>query len=194
MKKTFLLCIFITISTLSYTQNNFGVFAGANYSYFTNGFIERASTERSFGLQIGVLYDLELTKKISFRPKLSFSQQGDNTKTDQTYYFELDELDYKLTYINTSLDIKFWDKIYLLVGPQFGFLIDQKPLSRDLGKLDATTDFGLNLGGGFKVNQLFFELGLYQGLTTLFEYQSPISEGPFVVKNGHAKLTVGYNF
>lgn len=194
MKKTLLLFAVIFITTINYAQNNFGVFAGANYSYFTNGFIERASTERSFGLQIGVLYNLELTKTISFRPKLSFSQQGDNTKTDQTNYFELSELDYKLSYINTSLDIKFWDKIYLLVGPQFGFLVDQKPLSRDFGELDSKTDFGLNLGGGFKVNRLFFEVGLYQGLTTLFEYDSPISEGSFVVKNGLAKLTVGYNF
>jgi hypothetical protein len=194
MKKTLLLCIFVTISALSYTQNNFGVFAGANYSYFTDGFLAKTSAERSFGIQIGVLYDLELTKKVSFRPKLSFSQQGDNTKTDQTNQFDLGELDYKLTYINTSLDFKFWNKIYLLVGPQFGFLIDQKPLSRDLGKLDTTTDFGINIGGGFKVNQLFFELGLYQGLTTLFEYDSPLSESPFVVKNGLAKLTVGYNF
>src|SRR5690554_6308994 len=125
MKKTLLLFAVIFITTINYAQNNFGVFAGANYSYFTNGFIERGSTERSFGLQIGVLYNLELTKTISFRPKLSFSQQGDNTKTDQTNYFELSELDYKLSYINTSLDIKFWDKIYLLVGPQFGFLVDQ---------------------------------------------------------------------
>ncbi len=194
MKKLVLLCIIINISTINYAQNNFGVFAGANYSYFTDGFMEKASTERSFGLQIGVLYNFELTKKINFRPKLSFSQQGDNTKTDQTNYFELSEIDYKLTYLNASLDFKFWNKIYLLAGPQLGFLIDQKPLSRDMGKFDKTTDFGLNLGGGFKVNQLFFELGLYQGLTTLFEYESPLFEGTTVVKNGHVKFTMGYNF
>lgn len=194
MKKTLLLFAIIFISTINYAQNNFGVFAGANYSYFTDGFLEKTSAERSFGIQVGVLYDLELTKKISFRPKLSFSQQGDNTKTDQTNQFELGELDYKLTYLNTSLDFKFWDKIYLLVGPQFGFLLDQKPLSRDVGKIDSNTDLGLNLGGGFKINQMFFELGLYQGLTTLFEYDTPFTEGTTVVKNGHLKFTAGYNF
>lgn len=194
MKKPLLLFVVIFISIINYGQNNFGIFAGANYSYFTDGFLEKASAERSFGIQIGVLYNLALSKTISFRPKLTFSQQGDHTKTNQTNIFDLGELDYKLTYLNTSLDFKFWDKIYLLAGPQFGFLVDQKPLSRDLGKLDSNTDFGLNLGGGFKINQLFFELGLYQGLTTLFEYENSFSEGTTVVKNGHLKLTVGYNF
>lgn len=193
MKKIFLFFIASTITLTTFSQNHFGVFAGVNYSYFTDGFAGKIYAEDSFGIQIGMLYNMELAENISFRPKLSFSQQGDNTRTEQTNNLELNEIDYKLTYINTSLDIKFWDKIYLLAGPQLGFLVNQTKLSRDVGEIESNIDFGLNLGGGFKVNKLFFELGIYQGVTTLLKYDY-YTGGTTKVKNGHAKFTVGYNF
>ena len=169
-----------------------GVFAGVNYSYFTNGFASEIYADNSFGLQIGALYELELNEKIDFRPKLFFSQQGDRTKTNQTNNLELKQIDYKLSYINAALDFKFWDKIYLITGPQIGFLIDQQAQSSDLGQIDSSIDFGLNLGTGFKINNLFFELGIYQGLTTLFEYES-VTGSMVKVKNGLIKFTIGYN-
>ena len=139
-----------------------------------------------------MLYNLGLTDKISFRPKLSFPNKETEQKTEQTSNFELNEIDYKLTYLNTSLDIKLWDKIYLLAGPQIGILIDQKYESSDLGEVKSNVDFGFNLGTGFKVNDFFFELGIYQGLSTLFEYDY-ITGSKVKVKNGYSKFTTGYN-
>ncbi|HMC00824.1 MAG TPA: outer membrane beta-barrel protein [Flavobacteriaceae bacterium] len=163
MKKVIIILILTIVSNFSFSQENFGVFAGVNYSYFTEGFAGKVYTENSFGLQLGALYNLGLTHKISFRPKLSFSQQGDRTKTEQTSNFELNQIDYKLTYLNTSLDFKFWDKIYLLAGPQIGILIDQKNESADLGKVKSNVDFGFNLGTGLKVNKLFLNLVFTKG-------------------------------
>ncbi len=179
--------------SFSYSQNKFSVFTGVNYSYFTDGFADKIYAENSFGLQLGILYELELKENISFRPKLFFSQQGDRTKTTQIGTLELNQIDYKLTYLNSALDFKFWDKIYLIIGPQVGVLINEKKENIDLGKVKSNIDFGLNLGGGFKVNDLFFELGIYQGLSTLLEYQY-ITGNTIKVKNGYAKFTIGYNF
>lgn len=180
------------VSHFTYSQDNFGVFTGVNYSYLTDGFAGKVYAENSFGLQLGVLYNLGLTDKISFRPKLSFSQQGDRTKTEQTSNFELNQIDYKLTYLNTSLDFKFWDQIYLLAGPQIGILIDHKHESSDLGEVKSNVDFGFNLGTGFKINDLFLEFGIYQGLSTILEYDY-ITGSKVKVKNGYAKFTIGYN-
>jgi len=192
MKKIILFSLTLLLFNLTYSQKNIGVFTGVNYSYLTDGFGGKIYAENSFGLQLGVLYELEINEKIGFRPKLTFSQQGDRTKTEQTSNFELNQIDYKLTYLNTSLDFKFWDKIYLIAGPQIGVLINQKPESTDLGKIKSKVDLGINIGTGFKVNDLFFELGIYQGFTTLLEYDY-YTGSKTKVKNGFAKFTIGYN-
>ena len=193
MKKNIILILILLCISFSYSQSKFSVFTGVNYSYFTDGFASKIYAESSFGLQLGVLYELELNEKISFRPKLIFSQQGDRTKTAQIGTLELNQIDYKLTYLNTALDFKFWNKIYLIVGSQIGVLINQKKGDVDLEKAKSNIDFGLNLGTGFKVNDLFFELGVYQGLTSVFEYQY-LTGNTVKVKNGYAKFTIGYNF
>ncbi|WP_298554544.1 porin family protein [uncultured Algibacter sp.] len=192
MKKTILISFSILIFNLSHSQEKIGIFAGLNYSYFTDGILSQFLAENSLGLQIGALYEFEVNEKVAFRPKIAFSQQGDRTKTEQTGSLSLDKIDYELTYLNASLDFKFWDEIYLITGPQIGFLLDQKPLSNDLGKIDSTIDFGVNLGIGFKINEFFLELGLYQGLSTILEYES-ITGNTTKVKNGFAKFTLGYN-
>lgn len=186
----------ILFSTTVFSQNKFGVFSGINYSYFTNGVFKDINAENSIGLQIGALYEMELTEKSSFRPKLIFSQQGDRTKTE--YYgsgdIDLNELDYKLSYINIPLDFKFWNKIYLIAGPQIGFLVSQKAEGVYVGKVKSNTDIGFNLGTGFKIDNVFVEFGVYQGLTTLLNYQYESTGSIVDVKNGFAKFTLGYNF
>ena len=186
----------ILFSTLSFSQNKIGVFSGINYSYFTEGVFKGVNAENSIGLQIGALYEMGLTKKVSFRPKLIFSQQGDRTKTEYNGFgdIETNELDYKLSYINVPLDFKFWNKIYLIAGPQIGFLVSQKAEGVYVGKVKSNTDIGFNLGTGFKIDKVFVEFGVYQGLTTLLNYQYESTGSIVDVKNGFAKFTLGYNF
>ena len=195
MKSIFTVILF-SIATLSFSQKKIGVFTGFNYSFFTDGFAGQISGEKSFGLQIGAVYDLALTDKVSFRPKLVFSQQGDRTRTSYNNYgsIQLTELDYKLDYINIPLDIKFWNKIYVIAGPQVGFLINQKIEGRFIGKVKSNVEVGLNLGTGFTINDLFFEFGVYQGLGTLLNYNYQSTGSIIDVRNGLAKFTLGYNF
>ena len=200
--KKIILSLAILTSCTSFGQYKLGAFTGLNYSYFTDGFGGQILAEDSFGLQLGLVYEKEIAPKVHFRPKLMFSQQGDRTKTpspnnfDPIIFdtFEIDQIDKKLTYINIPLEFKFWNKIYLLAGPQIGFLISEKEMSGFNQDAKSTIDFGFNLGTGFTVNKLFFEVGIYQGLTTIFNYNYFATGSSVNVNNGYARLTVGYMF
>jgi hypothetical protein len=201
MKKIILSLAILTCCTC-FGQYKLGAFTGLNYSYFTDGTGGQILAEESFGFQLGIVYEKEITPKVHFRPKLMLSQQGDRTKTTSTINFdpiifdsfEIDQIDKKLTYINIPLEFKFWNKIYLLAGPQIGFLISEKEMSGFNQDANSNIDFGFNLGTGFTLNKLFFEVGIYQGLTTIYSYNY-FATGSFVnVNNGYALFTAGYMF
>ncbi|MBF6640906.1 PorT family protein [Flavobacterium sp. J49] len=202
MKKITLFAAVFTCC-ISFGQNKLGAFTGLNYSYFTDTPGGQVLAEESFGLQLGIVYEKEIAPKVHFRPKLMFSQQGDRTKTPATINFdpmvigngfEMDQIDKKLTYINIPLEFKFWNKIYLLAGPQLGFLINEKAMSSFSQDAKSDIDFGFNLGTGFTVNKLFFEVGIYQGLTTIYSYNYYATGSSVKANNGYARFTVGYLF
>ena len=194
MRNILTFAIFI-ITSLSFSQNKFAVFTGLNYTYFTDGFVGQIGGEDSIGLQIGALYEISLNDKIAFRPKIIFSQQGDRTKTEyKNGSLELSDIDYKLNYLNFPLDFKFWNKIYMIAGPQIGFLITEKYEEVFIGKVKSNVELGLNLGTGFKINKVFLEFGIYQGLSRVLNYKYQPTAKIVDVRNGLAKFTVGYNF
>jgi hypothetical protein len=201
MKKIILFVATLTCGSV-FGQNKLGAFTGLNYSYFTDGVGGQVLAEESFGLQLGIVYEKEISPKVHFRPKLMFSQQGDRTKTPSsdnfdpifTNTFEIDQIDKKLTYINIPLEFKFWNKIYLIAGPQLGFLINEKAMSSFNKDAKSDIDFGFNLGTGFTVNKLFFEVGIYQGLTTVYSYNYYATGNSVKANNGYARFTVGYMF
>ena len=50
------------------------------------------------------------------------------------------------------------------------------------------------LGTGFKINKVFFEFGIYQGVSTVLNYKYQSTAKIVDVRNGLTKFTVGYNF
>jgi hypothetical protein len=193
MKKgiQFLICL---CCCMAYSQPKFGVFTGVNYSYFTDGFAGQIGGENATGLQLGALVEFELTPKISFRPKLIYSQQGDRSKTADNREFstELTDLDYQLDYLNIPLDFKFGKKFYLITGPQLGFLLQQKCTGVNVGYVPTEIELGLNVGTGFTIHRLFFEFGVFQGMSTLLNYTYEPTGALVDVRNGLAKFTLGY--
>lgn len=185
MKKilTFLL---IAIAAQTFAQNKLNAFVGVNYSYFTKGIFEQTLAEESFGLNIGANYEIPLTSKVAFRPGINFAQVGDRTDTPwEPGEFTIDNLDTKLSYINVPMDFKFWNRIYLVTGPQVSVLVsDASSVNR--------AELGFNLGTGFTVNKLFFEVGVYQGLTTAIDGVIDYSGDSNNINNGYAKFLVGY--
>jgi hypothetical protein len=193
-KKKILLLITITLNTITFSQNGFGVFGGINYSYFTEGNLNAVVSKNSFGTQFGIFYEYEISEKIKFRPKISYSQQGVNFEIESEFFGKEgnQSLDFRLTYLNIPLDFKFGNKTYLIAGPQIGFLINHKEETSNLSLDDKLIDFGINLGVGVKFSKMFIELGIYQGISNITKFESKQYNKIAKVKNGNLQLTLGY--
>lgn len=189
MKKlTLLAVVLMTFSVCA--QKKFAIFFGMNNSTLTKGIMNGAYIQFSPGIQTGVLYDLELTKKIHFSPKLLYSQQGDRDNTVSNTGYSIADVGYRLSYINASMDFKFWNKVYMIVGPQVGLLVTENPttlLLDDAKKIDL----GANLGIGFRFTDFFFELGTYQGFVPVLDYYEGWGSTARM-HNALAKVTLGY--
>lgn len=183
MKKIALLIgLIILLSFSVYSQNKVGIFAGINGSSLSDGFLKSSYIgSNSFGFHFGGLYELPLTEKIAFRPKLLYSQQGDREDFN-------DNIKYETTYLNIPLNLKFFKQPYLLFGPQVGFLIGTTKKEFDYGDL-KTLDYGLNLGIGINIKDFFIELNLYQGINELIEVEFS-QTNPFRDININATNTV----
>ena len=193
MKKIILIAI-LTISTSSFSQNRFGAFAGVSNSTISDGFLGKFYLGKEMTFHIGGLYEFEITEKIAFRPKLTYSQQGDREKSDYTS-IDVRSVDYKLSYLNIPLNFKFFNKPYLLVGPQIGFLLSTEKQSQDFGDVKSGFDYGANFGVGYDFKEIFVEFNIYQGMSTLIETESV---NGFVTgfdgTNTVIQLSLGYYF
>jgi len=186
MKNIFIITLFVFTSTISLSQNKIGVFAGINGSTISDGIMKSTGMHsNSFSFHIGGLYEIELSEKISFRPKIIVSQQGDREDFD-------DNMKYEFTYLNLPLNFKFFKKTYILAGPQFGILLNTKKNEFDYGDIDSL-DYGVNLGIGRNINDFFIEFNMYQGIKTLIEVTT-IDRTNLSATNTIIQLSLGFNF
>ncbi|MFP9117354.1 porin family protein [Flavobacterium sp. RNTU_13] len=199
--KKILLCLLILLAISAYSQQKLGFVVGTGYSMFTNGFAKQINGSDGLSYHFGAVYELPLNAKITFRPKLLYSQQGNRTPKKISLASILDGYEesdaaksHKLDYVTLPLDFKFWRNIYIIAGPQIGFLIKQENYSYLPPKIDKKTDLGLHLGTGFTVNNFFAELSAYQGLNTLFIYKESGLINTKEVRNATLQLSVGYTF
>ena len=178
---------------IAISQNKLNAFAGANYSYFTDGVAGQILAEESFGLNLGISYEIPCGGKINFRPGIVFNQMGDRTETSfNSSSNDIDQLDIKLSYLSIPMDFKVWNKIYLFAGPQIGFLVSKQSADNDSALLDSSIDFGFNLGTGFTIDRVFVEFAIYQGLTSLAQFEYFPTETTTNIHNGYARVSVGY--
>lgn len=190
MKKIIFFC-FILLSVPTFAQKKFAVFGGVNNSFFAENKIFGAmNVQPTFGKQVGALYNMPLSGKISFRPKLMYSEQGDRSK-HYGNYITPSAVDYKLSYINVAADFKFWKRIYVIAGPQIGFLLNYQPQTILLDESPKTIDLGVNLGIGFTIHDWFFEFGGYTALSPVLVYEN--RWGKTDLYNAHSKFTFGYH-
>lgn len=190
-KKLAVIGMIIFLPLLSFSQNKIGIFTGVNATTFSDGVLKTTSIHsNSFSFHIGGVYELPFTKKIAFRPKLVFSQQGDREDFN-------DNIKYEVSYLNMPLSFKFLNKPYIIAGPQLGFLLNTKKRESDFGDL-KTFDYGVNLGIGLDVKDFFVELNLYQGFNELIEVEvqqtNPFRNIDIKATNTVIQLSIGYNF
>ncbi|PRP67580.1 porin family protein [Nonlabens agnitus] len=192
MKNAVTICIISLVSMISNAQDKIGVFAGVSAVSLSDGLLERVgiTSSNSFVFHAGVNYETVVTDKISFAPKLVYSQQGDRED-------DIRGIQYSTSYINAPLNFKFFNQPYILAGPQIGFLIDTDKRDRDYGDL-KTLDYGLNLGVGCDIKDFFIELNLYQGFNELidvqFEQRNPFRDIDLQATNTLIQLSLGYHF
>ncbi len=185
LKKSLLLLFLVLLPIITKAQHKFGVLAGVNLSALSDGILNSTYLgSNSFSFHIGGVYELELKEKIAFRPKIIYSQQGDRETFDSN-------INYELTYLNFPLDFKFFQKPYLIAGPQIGFLIDTKKNSGDFGDLPIF-DYGANIGIGFDIKDFFIEFNAYQGFNTLIEIEFAYED--IEATNTVLQLSFGYHF
>ncbi|MBD0851954.1 outer membrane beta-barrel protein [Maribacter arenosus] len=160
MKKT-LLIILILIPLLGSSQKRLGAFTGLNNSSISEGFLKESYFTDKLGFHIGGFYEMDLSEKVKFRPKLVYSQQGNRGEYDHI-------IGEKLDYLNIPLNLKFYERTYLMVGPQIGFLVSKKN-TFFFQSVKQSFDAGLNLGLGQRIHDFFIEINLYQGFTKAIE-------------------------
>lgn len=192
MKKTVLLTVALCLSIIINSQNKYGIFAGLSNSTMSNGFLKGMGVDDVFGYHFGGLYEYKLNDNIAFRPKLMLSLQGDRKKGSGGSYSPT-SIDYKLMYINVPLDIKFFSKPYLIMGPQIGYLVSTTKEGPDFGDIKSKFDYGLNFGLGYDINSFFIEANLYQGLQTILKGRS-YTNAETNITNTVFQLSLGYYF
>jgi hypothetical protein len=190
MKKSIIIGLLSLLFSSGHSQNNIGVFSGITASNLTDGFLNDFYLgSNSFSFHFGVVYEMKLNEKFSFRPKIIYTQQGDK----ETFY---DYIQYETTYINTPLNFKFFKNPYLLVGPQIGFLINTKKNYIDFGDLKSF-DYGANLGIGLNLKNFFIDFTIYKGFNELIDIELQLDQYNKIdikATNFTALFSLGYNF
>lgn len=154
----------------------FGLKAGPNYSSIVGDLTD--GLKFRFSGHVGVFVEIDLSYKLKFQPELVYSSQGFQFSTDlvaiQADSPVVGENDFRnnvqLNYLTVPLIMKFAlnENLDIEVGPQFGFLLNQVSIIKNLDEIDGTDlarrttisgdfqlDYGAAFGLGFRLNDHF---------------------------------------
>lgn len=186
MKKLLLVTV-ITVLGLTTTNAQdikFGAKAGLNFAFITgdntNGF------EPISDFHFGAMAEWKISDKFSLQPEIMYSVQGTNTNVDS-------EGEILLNYLNLPIMGKYYvaKGLSIEAGPQIGFLLSTKGGSINYKDALKSTDFGVNFGVGYKLdNGLNFSARYNLGLSNIIDVNSV----PDKNRNGVFQLSVGYFF
>lgn len=179
---------------------SFGIKTGLNVSVFSASINSEASSRAGF--HVGGYLKTPISEKVSFRPELYFSSQGQKDEyLTPPNGPTIGETTTKVNYLNVPLLFEFGKKFSLQVGPQLGLLlsareegtIDNEPVDDDLKSIMKGTDFSLVFGAGIQPGS-HVNLGarLNYGLSEVFDESG--SGGFPSVKQVVFHFYVGYIF
>lgn len=180
MKKVIFTAGALLVFAFSQAQDSgmrFGAILGSNLSKLTK--VE--DTKNLFGFHIGGLMEKKFNDKWAVQPELMYSTQG----------FDSDSGKFELGYINVPIMAKYYvaEQFNIMAGPQVGFMTSAKADGTDVKSLMNTTDFGLNFGAGYDIDENFMvQLRYNMGLTDVAKDDSDHA------KNSVFQLSLGYKF
>ncbi|MDO5978795.1 porin family protein [Flavivirga spongiicola] len=160
----------------------FGIKGGLNFATVIGDNTSKDQTVTAFNF--GAMAEIKISDKFSLQPELMYSGQGYDTNIDSEGIIALN-------YLNIPLIAKYYvtKRLSLEAGPQIGFLLSTKGGTEDYKDLFKTTDFGVNFGLGYKLdNGLNFGVRYVLGLSNINDV------GGVTNKNGVLQLNVGYFF
>ncbi|WP_299256371.1 porin family protein [uncultured Aquimarina sp.] len=184
MKKVVLITIITVLGLLNMNAQDFnlGVKGGLNFATLTGENNSEIGWTTDFNL--GVMAEVKISDKFSFQPELMYSGQGYGSDFDS-------EGITALNYLNVPLMLKYYmtKGLSLEAGPQIGFLLSTKGGTNTNKDLFKTTDFGVNFGLGYKLdNGLYFSARYNLGLTDINNIDGISDKN----KNGVFQLSIGY--
>ena len=226
MKKLIFSAALLASAVISNAQTMFGVQAGANFASVKQEFGgANINSDSKVGFTIGVLANADFGSSISFRPELNFIQKGGKTSMTNTIGGTTfsDKSDLVLNYIQLSPNFVYnipagSGKVFLGLGPEFGFGISGKDKSESTVSNGTTTstdktsvdvkfngddnatatdgkehlksfDFGGNLLGGYQLsNGAFISAGYTLGFANI------IADNGFSLKNRGFNVKLGVMF
>ena len=135
-------------------------------------------------IDFGVNGDYYFNGRWSLRSALLFQQMGSK------YGSFKDELNYLTILVNANWHFGGTRKWNLNFGPSVGFLMSAKADGEDAKDLVNSTQFGFNVGIGYKieVSEKLSILIDYQGMSGLTDV---IKDSPVSIKNVHSAFNVG---
>lgn len=203
MKKLlFITTLFLGIISLKAQESHFGAKLTGSFTNFRATGDDASNwndnTKGKINLEIGLVSEFMLSDQFALAPELNYAGEGD--------VYEVFGL--KDTFFTSYLQIPVMAKYYLNdnfslnFGPQVGFLMSAESEaeltingqtskdSQDLKDHFNSTEFGLNMGAGYKLdNGLFFDFRYSLGLSKLLK-----NDDPGNLKSSALKFGVGYFF
>jgi hypothetical protein len=161
---------------------DFGIKGGLNFATLTGGNNSEIGWTTDFNF--GAMAEIKISEKFSLQPELIYSGQGYGSDDNSEGIIALN-------YLNIPIIAKYYiaKKLSLEAGPQIGFLLSTKGGSKDYKSLFKTTDFGVNFGLGYKLdNGLNFGARYVLGLTNINAVGSTTN------KNSVFQVSIGYFF
>jgi hypothetical protein len=196
MKKLFLFAALALFSlTFSIAQVNFGAKAGVNFSDITGDDVD-SFTGRT-GFHVGFVAEIMITETFAFQPEIMYSAQGSDY--EESFEGESYTGEAPIDYINVPLMAKLYvgeGGFSVEAGPQIGLLMSAK-FKEDGEEIDIkddlkSTDFGVNLGLGYKMESgLNFGARYNLGLSNANDSDL---DGGAEYKNSVIQVSVGYFF
>ena len=203
MKKLLLIAtLFLGIISLKAQESHFGAKLTGSFTSFRASGNDASNwndnTKGKINLEIGLVGEFMLSDKFALAPELNYAGEGD--------VYEVSGL--KATIFTSYLQIPVMAKYYLNdnfslnFGPQVGFLMSAESEStltingqtntdsQDLKDKFNSTEFGFNMGAGYKLdNGLFFDFRYSLGLSKLLK-----NDDAGNLKSDGIKLGIGYFF
>lgn len=192
MKKLIFLVAFAAFALGAYAQNvSLGAKAGLNVATISGDGTDGIDPIIAF--HVGAVSEFPISEKFSIQPELLYSAQGAEDTADGM------TVKAKLNYLNIPVMGKYYftDAFSLEVGPQIGFLlkaeVEVDNVSVDAKDLFKNTDFGLNFGVGYKLNNgLNFSARYNLGLSNINDFDD---EGEDLKnQNSVFQVSIGYFF